>query len=252
MRRAELESEESEMSTSISRHIRLLVIVALAAAVPAATTFADEPPPAAATAPAPAETAPADAHGAGSGAPAVADPHAAAPHRYIGAVGIFGTLLFSTYPDHDFTTGAVSTKLKGLYGGGGFIKLYLDKKSYWAIEVAARAMSNSKDDSIYVPIDLLFQRVFKVNSHFKPFIGLGPSFVPVLKSDKITGKAKTAFEAGGALDLGAYWPIGKSGFSILTILHYNLLWDVTNFEAEADGDRFVHEFGASLGAAYTF
>ena len=57
-------------------------------------------------------------------------------------------------------------------------------KPFTSLMMAVSALANSKDDSIYVPVDLLFQRIFKVKPFFKPFIGLGPSFVEYMNGWK--------------------------------------------------------------------
>lgn len=168
--------------------------------------------------------------------------------RHYGAFGVFGSSWLSPYNKEDPETMVSSTGVKMLYGGGAFVKIYLDEKGYWALESAVRVMGNSKDGTVYVPIDLVVQRIFKVKPWLKPFIGLGATTVPIVyPGDTPHG---TGLEMGGTLDLGAYWPIGKSPVSVLTALNYNLVYDVTNLKNEAH--RLHHEAGLTAGVSYTF
>ena len=125
--------------------------------------------------------------------------------------------------------------VKSSYGGGVFLEVALVPRQL-SLELAARVLSTSGD--VAVPIDLLVKKPFHVNRWFEPFIGLGPTVVPLIK------KESTELEVGGAAVVGAYFWLTRH-VGLTAIVHYNLVYNVSAKELE-------HELGGSGGVVFGF
>lgn len=144
-----------------------------------------------------------------------------------------------SYPPepHHFVLGAKGSYLAGFsdgqvhhFGGGGLF-LELSVVPHWLeLEYGIRVMTDGH--AVAFPMDLLLKMPFVVSDVVHPFVGLGPTLVPVANGGINT-------HVGGVVSAGTYlWAWTWGGFVVEA--NYNLI-------AEA---HLVHEVGGNGGFAF--
>ncbi|MDJ0762869.1 MAG: hypothetical protein QNJ97_07745 [Myxococcota bacterium] len=136
---------------------------------------------------------------------------------------------------HRFFAGAKGTFLASfvdgethLFGGGGlFFEVALGPVE---LELCARVLGNGH--GVILPVDLLLKLPFHLTQTIHPFVGLGPTLVPVFLEEN-------ALHVGLATAIGSYFWISNA-WALALEVNYNLVFE----------GHLAHEVMANVGVVF--